>query len=140
MRATKLRKKKDEHVLEVQTKQRHKVLDRATYTVSADGKTLTVRAVLACMPTARRRRTPKFSIGSNRWLLESNARTATEPISVVILRGKLMLGEDCLQLEAVIPELLRSGRTKLIFDLSGVTHIDSTGIGRFIDTYSRLGK
>jgi anti-sigma B factor antagonist len=51
-----------------------------------------------------------------------------------------MLGEDCQQLEAVIPELLREGRTKLIFELSGVTHIDSTGIGRFIDTYSRLMK
>ena len=56
-------------------------------------------------------------------------------ISVVILRGKLMLGEDCFQLEKVIPELLRDGRTKLIFDLSEVTHIDSTGIGRFIDEF-----
>jgi anti-sigma B factor antagonist len=61
-------------------------------------------------------------------------------VTVVILRGKLMLGEDSNQLEAVIPELLKEGRTKLIFDLSGVTHIDSTGIGRFIDTYSRLAK
>jgi anti-sigma B factor antagonist len=61
-------------------------------------------------------------------------------VSVIVLRGKLMLGEDCLQLEAAIPELLKEGRTKLIFDLSGVTHIDSTGIGRFIDTYSRLIK
>ncbi len=61
-------------------------------------------------------------------------------VSVITLRGKLMLGEDCRQLEAVIPELLSEGRTKLIFELSGVTHIDSTGIGRFIDTYSRLMK
>jgi anti-sigma B factor antagonist len=61
-------------------------------------------------------------------------------VSVVVLRGKLMLGEDCRQLEAVIPELLSEGRTKLIFDLSAVTHIDSTGIGKFIDTYSRLAK
>src|SRR3984957_5448128 len=61
-------------------------------------------------------------------------------ISVVVLRGKLMLGADCRQLEAVIPELLSEGRTKLIFDMSGLTHIDSTGIGRFIDTYSRLAK
>jgi anti-sigma B factor antagonist len=60
--------------------------------------------------------------------------------SVVVLRGKLMLGEDCRQLDAVIPELLNEGRTKLIFDLSAVTHIDSTGIGRFIDAYSRLMK
>jgi anti-sigma B factor antagonist len=61
-------------------------------------------------------------------------------ISVIVLRGKLMLGEDCYQLESVIPELLKDGRTKIIFDLSGVTHIDSTGIGRFIDTYSKLMK
>ncbi len=61
-------------------------------------------------------------------------------VSVIILRGKLMLGEDSNQLEAVIPELLKDNRTKVIFDLSGVTHIDSTGIGKFIDTYSRLMK
>ena len=60
--------------------------------------------------------------------------------SVVVLRGKLMLGEDCRQLDAVIPELLSEGRTRLVFDLSEVTHIDSTGIGRFIDAYSRLMK
>jgi hypothetical protein len=41
MRAVKVRKKKDEHVYEVQTKAGRKVLDRSTYTVSADGKTLT---------------------------------------------------------------------------------------------------
>ena len=61
-------------------------------------------------------------------------------ISVVVLRGKLMLGEDCRQLDAVLPELLSEGRTHLIFDLNAVTHIDSTGIGRFIDAYSKLVK
>ena len=61
-------------------------------------------------------------------------------VSVIVLRGKLMLGEDSLQLESVIPELIKEGRNRLIFDLSGVTHIDSTGIGKFIDTYSRLMK
>jgi len=61
-------------------------------------------------------------------------------ISIIALRGKLMLGEDCNRLEAVILESLKDSRTKLIFDLSEVTHIDSTGIGRFIDTYGRLMK
>ncbi len=42
LRATKLRKKKDEHVYEVSTKMRYKTIDRSTYTVSADGKTLTI--------------------------------------------------------------------------------------------------
>lgn len=66
-----------------------------------------------------------------------DVQTAT---SVIILRGKLMLGEEVTKLEALVPELLKNGRKNLVFDLSGVTHIDSTGIGRFIDTYSRLGQ
>lgn len=72
--------------------------------------------------------------------LAIDRRDGEGSISVITLRGKLMLGEDCNKLEAVIPELLKEGRTKLIFDLSEVTHIDSTGIGRFIDTYGRLLK
>jgi len=58
--------------------------------------------------------------------------------SVIMLRGKLMLGEEAAQLEGLVPQLLKDGRKNLVFDLSGVTHIDSTGIGRFIDAYSRL--
>jgi hypothetical protein len=42
LRGVKLRKKKDDHVLEVVTKLRYKVIQRATYTVAADGKTLTI--------------------------------------------------------------------------------------------------
>jgi hypothetical protein len=38
----KLRKKPDEHVFEVETKLRYRTINRATYTVSADGKTLTI--------------------------------------------------------------------------------------------------
>jgi anti-sigma B factor antagonist len=60
--------------------------------------------------------------------------------SVITLRGKLMLGEEAAQLESVVSASLKTGRKNLVFDLSGVTHIDSTGIGRFIDTYSRLGQ
>lgn len=60
--------------------------------------------------------------------------------SVITLRGKLMLGEEAAQLETLVPKLLQDGQKNLIFDLSGVTHIDSTGIGRFIDVYARLGQ
>ena len=42
MRGMKLRKKKDEHDFQVEKVQRYKVVDRALYTVSADGSTLTI--------------------------------------------------------------------------------------------------
>jgi anti-sigma B factor antagonist len=60
--------------------------------------------------------------------------------TIITIRGKLMLGEEVAQLEGLVLLLLKSGRKNLIFDLSGMTHIDSTGIGRFIDTYSRLAQ
>ena len=60
--------------------------------------------------------------------------------SVITLRGALILGLAPKQLEALVPQLVASGHRNLVFDLSGVTHIDSTGIGCFIDTHSRLEK
>ena len=68
-------------------------------------------------------------------ILHEDKSTAT---SVITLRGKLMLGGEAAKLEELVPQLIKGGRRNLVFDLSGVTHIDSTGIGRFIDTYSRL--
>lgn len=57
---------------------------------------------------------------------------------VVRIQGKLLLGAGCAELEDLVPQLVAAGARNLIFDLSGVTKIDSTGIGRFIDTYGRL--
>jgi anti-sigma B factor antagonist len=67
-------------------------------------------------------------------------RDVQNSTSVIELRGKLMLGEEYAPLATLVPRLIESGRRNFVFDLSGVTHIDSTGIGQFIDTYSRLGR
>ena len=71
--------------------------------------------------------------------LEVEHQDVERETTIITLRGKLMLGEAATQLETLVPHLLKNGRKNLVFDLHGVTHIDSTGIGRFIDTYSRLG-
>jgi anti-sigma B factor antagonist len=60
--------------------------------------------------------------------------------TLVTISGKLMLGQTSAELDQLVPELMKQGQRNLVFDLSGVTHIDSTGIGRFIDTYTRLNK
>jgi anti-sigma B factor antagonist len=60
--------------------------------------------------------------------------------ALITLKGKLLLGQESATLAALVPELIATGRKNLIFDLRGVTHIDSTGIGRFIDAYSRVAK
>ena len=60
--------------------------------------------------------------------------------ALITLSGKLLLGQGSARLAAMVPEVIAAGRTNLVFDLRGVTHIDSTGIGRFIDVYTRLAK
>ncbi len=53
-------------------------------------------------------------------------------IVLIRLAGKMMLGTESQRVETLMPELIAQGHRRFIFDLSAVTHIDSTGIGRFI--------
>lgn len=56
----------------------------------------------------------------------------------VSLAGKLMLGPEGEEIPALVDEFLRQGKKVVIFDLSGLTTIDSTGIGRFIASYNKI--
>ncbi|MEO8100656.1 MAG: STAS domain-containing protein [Acidobacteriota bacterium] len=58
--------------------------------------------------------------------------------AVIRLTGRLLLGPGCLELEKLVADLLSRGIQHIEFDLAGVTHVDSTGMGRFIDAYSKL--
>lgn len=51
---------------------------------------------------------------------------------VIRINGRITLGEAASAIDALVKRLTAQGRTHLVFDLSGVTHIDSTGIGQFI--------
>src|SRR6266446_3218897 len=57
---------------------------------------------------------------------------------VVTLAGKLMMGHDGEPIVPLVEDLLREGKRTIIFDLSTVTVIDSTGIGRFIASYNKI--
>ena len=55
------------------------------------------------------------------------------------LKGELILGTDCNKLAQFVQA--QADRSQhLVFDVAGVSQIDSTGIGLFIDAYSRLEK
>ena len=57
---------------------------------------------------------------------------------LLVLSGRLMLGPEGQALERKVDELLAKGYRKFIFDLAGVTHIDSTGIGRCIAGLNKI--
>jgi anti-sigma B factor antagonist len=70
--------------------------------------------------------------------LEISSREEDGGVAVVAAAGRLMLGPEGAELENVIRELLARGSRKVILDFSGLTHIDSTGIGRCISALNMV--
>ncbi len=57
---------------------------------------------------------------------------------LITLAGRVMMGPASEEIVTLVEELLRQGKKTVIFDLSGVTSIDSTGIGRFISSFNKI--
>jgi len=56
----------------------------------------------------------------------------------VTVAGKVMMGSESEKIENLVEQLLREGKRTIIFDLGGVTTLDSTGIGRFISSFNKI--
>lgn len=54
--------------------------------------------------------------------------------------GKLMMGNDSRQVEWSVAELLNAGVKKIIFDLSKLDSIDSTGVGIIVMCEGKVRK
>jgi anti-sigma B factor antagonist len=70
--------------------------------------------------------------------LEISHKDVAPDTVLVTLAGKLMLGADGEDIPTLVEGFLRDGKRTIVFDLSGVTVIDSTGIGRFIASYNKI--
>lgn len=70
--------------------------------------------------------------------LEISHKDVAPDTVVVTLEGKLMLGSDGADIPDMVDRFLREGKKIIVFDLSGVTVIDSTGIGRFIASFNKI--
>jgi stage II sporulation protein AA (anti-sigma F factor antagonist) len=57
---------------------------------------------------------------------------------LVTIVGPVMRGSESERITILVSDLLREAKRTIIFDLSGVTKIDSTGIGRFISSYNQV--
>jgi anti-sigma B factor antagonist len=70
--------------------------------------------------------------------LELHHQEVDPGVVVITLAGKLMLGREGEQVTSLVPQLLEQGSRGIIFDIAGLTRVDSTGIGRFISSYNRI--
>ncbi len=59
-------------------------------------------------------------------------------IVVMEMNGRITLGRDSQQIEWDLEKLLKSNEKKVIFDMTGVEHVDSTGVGIIVMCTGKL--
>ena len=63
---------------------------------------------------------------------------AVGDVAIVDISGQLRLGEGTGKLRDVVQQLSRDGYLKILLNLAGVIHIDSSGIGELMMNYTTL--
>jgi anti-sigma B factor antagonist len=71
-------------------------------------------------------------------MLEISQCESASGTVVITLAGKMILGPEGDRIGGLVEERLRQGKRRIVFDLSGVTAIDSTGIGHFIASFNKV--
>ena len=73
-------------------------------------------------------------------MLEIQTKQLAPDIVVLEITGRITLGRESKQLEWAVETLVGEGRKKVIFDIAGVTNVDSTGIGIIVMSSGKLKK
>lgn len=74
-------------------------------------------------------------------MILSIERRKVEPdIAVLAMTGRITMGSDSQKIEWGLAELLKENQRKVIFDLTGVTFLDSSGIGILVMCHAKLKK
>jgi anti-sigma B factor antagonist len=67
--------------------------------------------------------------------MKATTRTV-DNVEIISLQGKITIGAGDTQLREVISNSVNAGKTNILLDLSGVTTIDSSGIGELVGSYT----
>ena len=73
-------------------------------------------------------------------LIQIETKHIEPDITLLAMVGKIALGRESQKIEMLVQDLLRQNQKKLIFDLSGVDHMDSTGIGIMAYCFGTLNR
>ncbi len=61
-------------------------------------------------------------------------------VVVLEMTGSIRMGPDCQQIEQAVDEIIHRHETSAIFDLSGVSYVDSSGVGTIVKALTKLKK
>ena len=56
--------------------------------------------------------------------------------TIMVLTGRVTLGEESNQLRTALKDILGKGKTRLVLDLAEVSYIDSAGLGTLVAGYT----
>lgn len=59
-------------------------------------------------------------------------------VEIIELQGKITIGSGDSQLRDTISQKLTEGKDRILLDMSGVTTIDSSGIGELVGSYTTV--
>ncbi len=59
-------------------------------------------------------------------------------VVVLDLEGKILIGDGCQEMRDAICSSLDAGNNKILLNLSGVSYMDSTGLGEVIRNYKTV--
>ena len=69
--------------------------------------------------------------------MKATSRTV-DGVEVISLQGKITIGAGDSQLREVITDAVNKGKNNILLDMSGVTTIDSSGIGELVGSYTTV--
>src|ERR1700676_974414 len=93
---------------------------------------------------ARRLRAPHPSVSVRRRrrhrlvILQITRRTLQPGMIALEIKGSLHSGPECAKLTQEVDKLIEARETRVIFEMSGVTHADSSAIGVIVKCFTKL--
>ena len=61
-------------------------------------------------------------------------------VTILDLEGKITIGEGSVSLRNAIRRLVQEGKKKILLNLSGVSYVDSSGIGELVSSYTTISR
>ena len=72
--------------------------------------------------------------------LQVTKNRVSPELAILTLNGRLMMGEECRQLQLAVDETIKEGIKNVVVDLSHLEGIDSTGAGILVVCNGKLQK
>ena len=73
-------------------------------------------------------------------ILQFNKKQIEPGMTTLEIKGSIHCGPECARLEKQIDELIAAHETRVIFDMTGVSHMDSAAIGSLVRCLMKLKK